>query len=140
MNCRNLTLEGKWVEPPSTHTSGLSTHPPLESSTTMESGYFKSPVWEGREPCLGLLTTLRLFLVCKPQEPPAMPLGMPTCSHIKTTKDSLFLARKKIKDPRAPLKSLRAINFKRRPVSEPSLHLGEHTLFDSCQRVQHPGS
>lgn len=67
----------------------------LESSAAMESGYFKSPVWEGRESCLGLLTTLRLFLVCKPQEPSTIPLGIPTCPAIKTTKNGLFLGKKK---------------------------------------------
>lgn len=80
-----------------THTSGISTHPPLESSTTMESGYFKSPEWEDGVSCLGLLTTLRLFRVCKPQEPSTIPLGMPASPHITTTKDSLFLEEKKKK-------------------------------------------
>lgn len=61
----------------------------------MESGYFKSPEWEDGVSCLGLLTTLRLFLVCKRQEPSTIPVGTPASPHIKITKDSLFLEGKK---------------------------------------------
>lgn len=97
VNCRNLSLEGKWVELPSTHTSGLSTHPPLESSTTMESGYFKSPVWEGRV-LSGAVDNLEAISSLRTPGASNHSLGDAHSPHSKTTKD--------------PLESLRAINHK----------------------------